>query len=153
MTDGLELTLSVFPADPVYTPVSFSGEASAEAGWTSALLILRSNLAARFTFTAADVSDLTVRISINGRTQDFTADRFTDAGDGSRYVEISQIQATEFNDTISASFFKDGEPIGRTVNYSVNAYVAGACEGDSTLAALVRALYNYGCSASAYTAG
>lgn len=153
VTDGLELTPSVFPAEPVYTPVSFSGEASAEADWTSASLILRSNLAARFTFTAEDVSDLTVRISINGRTQDFTADRFTDAGDGSWYVEISQILATEFNDAISASFLKDGEPIGRTVNYSVNAYVAGACEGDSTLAALVRALYNYGCSASAYTAG
>lgn len=154
VTDGLELTPSVFPEQPTAAGISFNGEADSATDWTAATLVLRNNLATRFTFKAEDVTDLTVRITINGRTQDFQADSFVPAGEteGTWYVEVREIQATEFNDTVSASFLRSGEQIGRTVNYSVNTYIAGAYgnEAAPTLAQLVRALYNYGCSASNY---
>ncbi len=148
VTAGLALTPSTFLTLSGQT-VSFTGERDADNDWLSAALVLSDDLAIRFTFTAESTEDLTVEISVNGRTQTYTA--FTDLGDGKYCVTFDGIKATEFDDTVTASFKQNGTPIGRAVSYAVNTYVCGNQNStDTTLATLVRALYNYGVSAAAY---
>ena len=154
VTSGLDLTPSVFPEQPDYSQISFSGDYNADTDWTAAGLVLSNNLAIRFTFRTDSVDGLSIQTELNGRTQTFTAEDFTPVygKENTWYVTVRGICATEFADTVSASFFRDGVQIGRTVGYSVNTYIGAACDNAAVpaLAQLVKALYNYGCSAKAY---
>lgn len=157
VTDGLELTPSTFPEQPELGSVSFCGERDADTDWTAASLVLSNNLVTRFTFQTESTDGLNIQVTLNGRTQTFTEEDFTAVSgkDNTWCVEFRGICATEFADTVSASFFRDGAQFGRTLNYSVNAYIGKAYHNADmpTLVRLVKALYNYGCSASAYAAG
>lgn len=156
VTDALELTPSSFPAQFSESGVRFEGTSDASLHWASAGLVLRSNLATRFTFTADSVDGLLVRVAVNGREQVFSALEFqpVEGRENIWYVEVSDISAAEFGDTVTASFLRGGETVGKTLCYSVNAYISTvyAADGMPALAQLVRALYCYGCSASAYIA-
>ena len=148
VTDGLDLTPSAFAALEG-KKVSFTGDRNADIDWCSATLVLSNDLATRFTFTADSIDGLAVEVSINGRTQTFT--EFTDLGSGRYCITFDGIKATEFDDAVTAIFKRSGEPVGRTVSYSVNTYICGTQNcGNANLEALVKALYNYGASAKAY---
>lgn len=154
VTEGLELSPSVFPEDLSGYSISFSGEKAPEIDWKSASLLLSNNLAIRFTFCAESTEGLTVQTGINGRMQTFTAEDFKQVSgkENTYYVDFRGITAKEFADTVSASFFCNGTEIGRTVSYCVNAYICSVMNTDSnpSLSQLVRALYNYGKSAADY---
>lgn len=151
VTSGLDLTPSTFTSAEGIA-ISFAGERDDAADWTSAALALSNDLAMRFAFTAESVDGLSVEVSINGRTETFT--EFETAGEGKYVVVFRGIKATEFDDAVTASFKLNGTPIGRSVTYSVNTYICGTQNNTETqnLAQLVRALYNYGAAAEAYTA-
>lgn len=86
------------------------------------------------------------------RTETFDADDFGVSPSGKSFVTLRGIKATEFDETVTASFKLNGSPIGRTVSYSVNTYISGVQDySDATVAALAQALYNYGASAAAYS--
>ncbi len=149
VSDGLDLTPSTFEAISGKT-VSFTGEQDENTCWIGAALVLSNDLAARFTFVTDSTDGLTVEVAIDGRTQTFNA--FEDAGDGKYYITFDGTQATEFDDTVTATFCRDGVQIGAAVNYSVNTYICSTQNStNEPLAALVKALYNYGASAKAYT--
>lgn len=129
---------------------TFEGTASENIYWVGAGLKLTNSVAMRFRFYAASVDGLTVNVTINGRTQSFTASDFTAVEGKTDIYEISftGIKASEFSDAVTASFSNGGN----TVSYSVNSYVcAKQADSDANLAALVKALYNYGAAAEAYT--
>lgn len=129
--------------------VFFTGDCDTDIDWISATLVLSNDLATRFTFTADSIDGLSVDVTIGGRTQTFT--EFTDLGNGKYAVTFDGIMATEFDDTVTASFKRSGETVGRTVSYSVNTYICGTQNcGNANLEALVKALYDYGASAKAY---
>ena len=103
----------------------------------------------RFGFCAASTENLSVKVCINGREETFT-DFETDSR-GLYYIDFNGIEATEFDDMVSASFYRNGGKLGRTVNYSVNTYICSTQNStDTDLQTLVRALYNYGASAKQY---
>lgn len=150
VTDGLSLTPSSFAALEG-KQISFTGEKSNEADWTSAALILSNNLAMKFTFRAQNTEGLTVNVSINGRTESFTAKDFVSEGNGKYSITFRGILATELDDAVTASFVRNGENIGRAVSYSVNTYICGTQNStNETLAQLVQALCNYGKAAQSY---
>lgn len=150
-TAGLDLTPSIFSAIPAERVV-LEGSKSTAADWDAATLALSNALAVRLFFNADSTSGLTVTVSLNGRTQTFSAADFVAAGDGEYYVEFRGIKATEFGDTLVGSFAMNGTAIGRTVSYSVNTYISGLQNtANANLQALVRALYNYGVSAANYS--
>lgn len=127
----------------------FEGTAASDLYWVSAGLTLKNSVAMRFRFYAASVDGLTVNVTINGRTQSFTASDFTAVEGKTDIYEISftGIKATEFGSPVTASFSAGGN----TVSYSVNTYIcAKQADADANLAALVKALYCYGASAAAY---
>lgn len=151
VTSGLSLTPSTFSALSG-KEVVFYGTADAGKDWRSATLVLRNTLAVRFYFKADSVRGLAVRCTINGR--DYTTTSFGhDDTNNLYYVDMCDIEATEFDDTVTATFLnsRDNTQIGRTASYSVNTYVCSMQNcADANLRALVRALYNYGASASNY---
>ena len=105
--------------------------------------------ASKTTPSATSTDDLSVTVSINGRSQTFT--EFTSIGGDIYEVSFTGISAEEFADTVTASFARNDTQIGNTVSYSVNAYVQSKqTDSNAALAALVKALYNYGDSAAAY---
>ena len=151
VTDGLALVPSTYPA-LTGQQVSFTGRRSDTADWKAATLLLSNELVIRFTFTAQSVEKLTVQCSLNSRAKTFDADDFISCGDGLWYVDFRGIKATEFDDTVTASFAQNGTQVGRTVGYSVNTYICSTQNSTAIpgLAQLVQALYNYGKSAEEY---
>ncbi len=151
VTSGLELTPSTFSAISGKA-VAFGGTDSESVDWIDARLILSNMLAIRLSFFAESTEGLTVTAAINGRSQTFDEDDFGEGGNGTYYVDFHNIKATEFDEDVAASFALNGEPCGRTVTYSVNTYVCDTQNDENTsLRTLVRALYNYGVSAAAYS--
>lgn len=128
---------------------SFEGTADANTYWTSASLTLQNNVAMTFRFAAPSVDGLTVRVTLDGKTTEIT--EFTSVGGGIYQATFKGISADDFAKTVTASFYRSGAKVGNTVAYSVNAYVcAKQNDSNANLAALVKALYNYGASAAAY---
>ena len=128
---------------------SFTGEADSDVYWTAASLTLTSSVAMNFRFYAESTDNLSVTVSVNGRSQTFT--EFTAIGGGVYGISFTGIQADELAQPVTASFARSGAAIGNTLTYSVNAYVQSKQnDSNAALQALVRALYNYGASAAVY---
>jgi hypothetical protein len=101
-----------------------------------------------FKIKAADLTGVT--LTVNGKT--YTADDLTLREDtADTYIFYTEaVYATEFDKVFTAELSADGEVI-QTVTYSVKSYVcAKQNSNDTEIAALVKALYNYGRSAIAY---
>ena len=74
----------------------------------------------------------------------------TKAGTNAYVIEGDGMYATDF-DTVYTFTLADDDTTYHTVTYSVNSYVASKCaSSDENLAAMVKAVYNYGVSADAY---
>lgn len=151
VTNGLELTVSDYAPISDY-PMSIDGIADADCDWTSAALILKNDMAIRFSFAAENVEGLIIRVSIDGRTEEFLPEQFIDLGSGRYCVDFTGILATEFGQSVTAEFFRNGEKIGRTLNYSVYAYISKMQnkEMNNEFAELLKAIYAYGESARNY---
>lgn len=153
VTAGVDLSPSTFPG--VYGKKTvFSGEKSDAADWKSASVILGNDLSVRFSFIADSVDQLSVRVSLNGRTQEYSSEAFS-ANNGKYFIDFDGVKATEFDDTFTAEFYIGGVKVGRTLSYSVNTYICNFHENDTTsgFRTLLEALYNYGASAASYVDG
>ncbi|MBQ3356012.1 MAG: InlB B-repeat-containing protein [Oscillospiraceae bacterium] len=131
----------------------FDGVADADVYWISAGLTLTDSVEMTLRFHATAVDGLSVYLIEDGRTQTFT--EFTPVpGEENVYVITrSGISAEDYGSVVTAGFERDDEQVGNDLYYSVNAYVqARQNDENAALAALVRALYNYGASAAAYAA-
>lgn len=88
---------------------------------------------------------------MDDRTETFTEFHAVPGLDNVFEISFEGIKATEFDSSVTAKFFRDGGQVGSTLSYSVNTYVcAKQNDTDTALAALVKALYNYGTSAVSY---
>lgn len=153
VTDGDDIS------DPMYSFLfylngyrpRFEGTAEEQIRWMNAGLTLTDSVAMTFRFYAEDTSNLTVAVGINGRTRTYS-EFDAAAGETNAYeITFDGIRAEEFADEVSASFARNGAPIGNTLYYSVNAYVQSNLDSaNSNLSYLVAALYNFGASARAY---
>ena len=100
-----------------------------------------------FKIKAADLTGVTV--TVNGKT--YTAEDLepVENADGTYILYTDAVYATEFDKIFTAELTVDGEVI-QTVTYSVKSYVFAKQNGNDDMAALAKALYNYGRSALAY---
>lgn len=130
---------------------SFEGDASEDVYWTGAYLTLTDSVAMTFRFYTADAEELVITVRIGDEEQTFTSFKMVEGQEGIFEITVDDIAATQFGDTVTASFNLWDEDMGNTLSYSVNAYVcAKQNDGNIALSNLVKALYNYGVSASAY---
>ena len=154
VTDGSDIVDPLYYDFSDYAPLSgydasFEGAAAADVYWTSASLTLTNSVAMNFRFYAESTANLSVTVSVNGRTQTFT--QFTAISDGVYEVSFTGIAADEFSEGVTASFARSGSSVGNALTYSVNAYVQSKqTDSNAALQALVKALYNYGVAAEAF---
>lgn len=153
VTEGLTLMPGACTVPTATHGLLLLGEKDSPEDWRSAALILGSDWAMRFSFRAESVEGLTVRVKGNGRVQTFGEEDFKHDpfGEDTWYVDYTGIQATEFNDWVSARFYRGSVQVGRTIYYSVNAYLSSARNIENPkLVQLTQALYRYGVSAEQY---
>ena len=146
-----------------YTPTVFTqlgaednkkalvGVADATVTWKSAGLRLENALALYVRFTTTDAEGLQVRFSVAGKEATVNVSDYTCDASGYYTIFVRGLAATEFGETFTANFIRDGEVIGQTLQYSVNSYVySNQSNSNSALRDLVRAIANYGSSARIY---
>ncbi len=92
------------------------------------------------------LTDETVSITLNDKVVDKS--KLVLNKDGSYTLYTDDIYATEFADVYTLKLIKDTTVIS-TVQYNVNAYIKSKYS-DGTLSGIVKALSNYGASASSY---
>ena len=99
-----------------------------------------------FKIKAADLTGVTV--TVNGKT--YTAEDLEPVENADTYILYTDaVYATEFDKVFVAELTVNGEVI-QTVTYSVKSYVFAKQNGNDDMAALAKALYNYGRSALTY---
>lgn len=123
---------------------------SSEYMFTSAALSLDNTLGLRLMFTAADTAGLSVSVSVHGsKTQTFTAEDFIRWG-SSYVVDYHKIYAHQMEAPVTAKLLRNGSAVA-TLTYSVadycKAFLADETQSDY---ALVKAMFAYGMSATAY---
>ena len=154
VTDGLEAIMtptSFNELDASYKKTAISGVAAEGLAWRSAGLRYENAMAMYLKFAADDVEGLKIRVTINGESVIFDADDFTTDDDGYYKIYFRGIYFTEFDDAVTAEFIRDGATVGETLTYSVNSYIYIAQNHSNTaMRDLMRATFNYGCSAKEY---
>ena len=151
VTDGDDISNPMYSFPSIITGyrASFDGTPDESVCWVETSLTLTDSVAMMFRFRAESTENLSVTITINGRSQTFT--EFTSIGGDIYEVSFTGISAEEFADTVTASFSRNDAQIGNTVSYSVNSYVQSKMNSeDDNLAYLVMSLYSFGASAAAY---
>lgn len=138
VTEGLSLTPSTYVAPA--SKENVTGDA-----FTSTTLALGSAVTVKYTFNAE--ADAVVKVTLNMKTVEYNVADLTANQDGSYTIDFTDVLATEYNDKITATIVGTEN----VVTFSVNSYVvANENNADANLAALVKALANYGASASAF---
>ena len=147
VTAGLELTPSEF-VGLTETDKALSGDADGRASWLGVALRYENAMAMKFNFQASE--ELVLKVTVNGRTTVYGVEDWKTDEYGNYVVYFRGILATEYGDVVSAVFYDGEVQVGQCVTYSVNSYVYSMQDTEGTLAALVRATYNYGASAEIY---
>ena len=97
----------------------------------------------------------TVEVTINGRTTTYNYDDIVTNDPTVCRVIFHGVAAYEYGDPVTAVIKNNGTQVGGALTYSVNSYVYSMQNNTQypNLAALVRAIYNYGKSAREYLIG
>ena len=153
VTEGLTLTPSVCPTLPSsLQQKGLHGTADANVKWKSVGLRYTNTTTVFFRFTATDLTGLNVKVTLGDRVVTYDIDDFKAEGNNVYRIDFNGVLATEFDETVKATFEKDGVVIGQYATYSVNSYLyTNQASSDAALADLVKATYNYGKSARVYT--
>ncbi|MBQ3356383.1 MAG: InlB B-repeat-containing protein [Oscillospiraceae bacterium] len=132
---------------------SFEGISDTNTYWISVGLTLTSGVAMNYRFYAADISGLTITVTLNGEPKTYTANDFIAVDTNLYEITFEGVRPDEFNETVTAYFERDDEQVGDTLGYSVNAYIqAKQNDTNKKLRSLIRALSVYGTCVEAYLA-
>ena len=126
---------------------------SPKASWRSATLMLRECISVQVKLRASDITGYVVRVRNHAGKllAEIPAASFTDEGSGVYSVRYDGVTAIRLSETLLFTVYSGDTAVSNTLAYSVESYAASKQNGsDSTLAALVNALMNYGRSASAW---
>ena len=128
------------------------GTADNNYAWKSVSLVLRDKINIRCKFTATDISNLVVKVTMNGKDITKDADDFVSTGKANEYyVYFENIYAYEYEEAVEFSFENGGTSVGQVLNYSVNTYLdAKKTSTDVNLVKLLLAINNYGNAALSY---
>ena len=114
--------------------------------WKSASLALFNTVRLRFKFVTNDASKITIKV---GET---TYDNFELSTGNIYYWDYDGVYAHQFDTPVVVGLYVDGVLV-QEVTYSINSYVnafVAANDETSKSYALIQAVYDYGCAASAY---
>ena len=133
-----------------YNKQAVIGDKNATIDYGGAGLYLSNNVAIRYIVNTLTPEKYTYEITIKGNTRTFTSADLQYVSEGKYYLYFDGIMATEFDEVVTAQIKQDGVQVGRTIEYSVNTYIQKYQNDEGALGALLRAVHNYGNSATAY---
>jgi len=152
IAEGYTLTPTAFTSipDSAYKQV-MSGDKNADIDWKSAGLSLGGSTEMVLKFVANDLTNLKVKVVIDNLTYYYDADDFAYEESSGRYVlNLNQITVLQFDVPVIATIEVDGVQIGRTLQYSINTYLQKNYTNAAYPTDLIKALYVYGKSVTAY---
>ncbi len=154
---GMEDTLSASVAGgTVYQPLeAVTGVGKKNSGdnvkFSAATVLFDSANKLAFKLTATDIDSITFKVKVNGG-EETVIDKSDIISNGDHYIILTDgIKATAFDDIYTVTAYNGADEVAK-IAYSVKAYVYSKQNGTDSMAALARATYNYGLSATAYTA-
>lgn len=118
--------------------------------WKSASLALFNTVRLRFKFVTNDASKITIKVE--GDDQTYT--NFDLSTGNVYYWDYDQVYANQIDKEVKVGLYVDSVCV-QTVTYSINSYVNAFVAANDTTNnsyALIQAVYDYGCAASAYNA-
>ena len=161
----------------ILTPSTYNGVPSSEfvqkmivndeatraiADWKSVSLTFKDAMTLTFKLAIDpnELDNIKVVVTVPGvkgddRIDVYTAEHFVYNAAENRYVlEVDNIKALQYGQTVYGDIYHNDVKISRTVNYSVNSYVQKNQDSANTaLRDFLRAVYQYGLSAYAYGTG
>ncbi|MBQ6430572.1 MAG: InlB B-repeat-containing protein [Oscillospiraceae bacterium] len=154
VTAGVDLTAaSAFV--PLTTTDASIPVANGDIYWMRAGLMCDGRMSIYFDLRTNAGAATTVEVTINGRTTTYNYDDIVTNDPTVCRVIFHGVAAYEYGDPVTAVIKNNGTQVGGTLTYSVNSYVYSMQNNTQypNLAALVRAICNYGKSAREYLAG
>ena len=135
---------------PTYTSIlSFSEDpATVKATWKGASLNLKDTVRVNYRFAAESVDNLTVVITLGGRTYRYNSGSFV-YDNGTYLLTFSKIIASQLSEPIEATIYEGDTPVSKTVTYSVESYAASVERGEEHFD-MVTAIMKYGNAVKAY---
>ena len=131
---------------------SIVGDKDATTNWTTANLLIGSNVKLQLKFATENVENVVVKVNIGGEEQYVSPNEFKKEED--KYVVvIDSLTSKQYDTAIVAQLYENGEQVGGTLTYSVNSYLyrnAEKEEHSEEMKALLKALYVYGETMKAY---
>jgi hypothetical protein len=120
------------------------------AAFKGATLTLSDAVIVRYTVECADLTDdVTLNISVGGKSYEIPASEFIPTGTANRYyVNFKNLYARQMRDVITSVVCRNGEPISQTATYSVDTFVSK--QTNAAVVALCKAMMYYGDAAKAY---
>lgn len=130
--------------------LSLTGEKDDPYCFTGATLVLRDKVNIQLSFKAESTDNLSLKIEFGGSTTEYTAEDFSYA-DGIYTFEFDEINATQYDTPLTASFYKDGVQQAQVLTYSVGTYVARSLPNASDdVKSVITEMYEFGQAAKNY---
>ncbi|MBP1549349.1 MAG: hypothetical protein J6A05_05035, partial [Oscillospiraceae bacterium] len=157
MAEGYTLTPTAFPTDGIPSDLNVAevtGDRDTGVDWKAGSLSMGAKTIVNLKFKADNIENLMIKIEIAGETYYYEASKLAIEADTGRYVvAFDMVKSYQFNETITATFERNGEQVGSTMTYSTNSYLcrnyADAKHSDNARN-LMKALYTYGVSIKEY---
>lgn len=120
--------------------------------WKGAGLSLYDSVSVRYTFTADNIDNLTLKVTCNNRIWTYGKDDIIDNGNGTYSVLFTDLNADQMSDAIYITAYNSDMEVSNTLCYSVESYAAliHSSMPNSALEDLTRAMIKYGTSAKKY---
>lgn len=137
----------------VFTPTYATVE-NPTAAWQSGGLYLDDRICFRMTLEAADITDLSVKVELAGKSYSIAQEDLVPIGGNENlyYVYFDQLNAAQMRTPVLFTAYRGGVAVSHTIRYSIECYVADKQSNTETpnLADLVRSIIRYGDAAEAY---
>lgn len=105
----------------------------------------------RYVIKCDDLTDVNLKVEIDGETYRITSDEFEPLNTTNQYeVQFRNLQAKQMREPIKATICRGDSVISKTATYSVESYAAAYIINSSVLGNLVKCMMYYGDSAAAY---
>ena len=150
---GYTLTPSVYEGiDSTKNKMSMVGDATASTNWTTANLVIGSNVQVQLKLKTDNIDNVTVKIDIGGEVTEYTKDDFK-AENGVYIVVLDRLTSKQYDEAITATLYEGDTQVGGTLTYSINSYLFRNAENSShsdEMKSLLQTLYVYGETMKAY---
>ena len=130
--------------------LALSGDKDDNCYWNSVTLVLKDKVNIRYKFTATDIENLTIKVSIGTTEKVFDKSSFVSTGNANEYyVLFESIMPYQFGEKVTAQFVENNTAKGQSLDYSVNSYLK-RMSANTSINDLLNSINNYGASAKDY---